>query len=679
MMAVRIGVEFVIVVTIDPCVQQSADASGSHFRLVVETAVPSDESQDFRERVRGLTDIVGLISESVRLTPKRGGREYTGLCPFHDDHNPSFCVYPDRQTYRCWVCNEGGDCFTFVMKSDSLGFREALEFLARRANLEVPKTLRREAGGTAERATLMNALQWLEGLFHKELMTSPKAAAGRDYLKGRGFEKRTIDAYKVGFHPEEWDWTLNQAKGVFELATLEAAKVIARRESGNGYRDEFVGRVVFPIRNERGQPVSFSGRVLPDAKIQNPKYFNGHESLVFKKSRILFGLDQARPAIGQRNETLVVEGYTDCMALHQAGFTNVVGTMGTAMTEQQVSLLRRFAPKVVLVYDGDDAGIKAAERAIERLLPQEIDLRIVTIPDGLDPADAITQRGPDFFAGLVASAAEAWDFKREILEARHGRNSVDAKQRIVDEMLRLLVSVPENMGTVREGLLIARLAERMGIGESSLRDRFRELRHPAQGARTRPAANAETAQSNTIDAVMKSANERLYSGQLSREERYECDLLEALFVRPAAISWVAGELDTPFRHPGMWGLWQAIKAVADPTERPLIDSLMLSLEDPILKTLAVWFDASARTKDLEQKVQEMGVDSQGCPIFVRRAVERLSLLKEGRKHAGIARELRVGGDSPGTMDARAEELLKQAEAFHRRRAAGNADPPTDAA
>ncbi len=642
--------------------------------------MPFDESQDFRERVRGQTDIVGLVSESVRLTPKRGGREYMGLCPFHDDHNPSFCVYPDRQTYRCWVCNEGGDCFTFVMKSESLGFRDALESLARRANLEVPKTLRREAGGTAERATLMNAVQWLEGVFHKELMTSSKAAAGRDYLKGRGFERRTIEAYKVGFHPEEWDWTLNQAQGVFDLATLEAAKVVARRENGAGYRDEFVGRVVFPIRNERGQPVSFSGRVLPDAKHQNPKYFNGHESLVFKKSRILFGLDQARPAIGQRNETLVVEGYTDCMALHQAGFTNVVGTMGTAMTEQQVTLLRRFAPKVVLVYDGDDAGIKAAERAIERLLPQEIDLRIVTLPDGLDPADAISQRGAEFFAGLIAGAPEAWDFKREILEARHGRQSVDAKQRIVDEMLRLLESVPQNLGTIREGFLIARLAERMGIAEATLRDRYRQLRSPAQTARPRTTQSAAvTEDPNSIEAVIKTANDRLYQGRFTHEERLERDLVEALFVSRNGIAWVARELSEPFRHPGMWGLWQSIKSLAAASDRELIDDLLNSLEDPVLKTLAVWFDSSARSKDLEQKMQELGADSQGCPIFVRQAIERISLLKDGRKHAGIAKELRVGGESSGTIDSRAEELLKQAEAFHRRRAAGNADPPTDAA
>ncbi len=642
--------------------------------------MPSDESHEFRERVRAQTDIVGLVSESVKLSAKRGGREFVGLCPFHDDHDPSFCVYPDRQTYRCWVCQEGGDCFTFIMKAESLGFREALEYLARRANLEVPKTFRREQGGTAERATILNALQWVEGQFQRELLESPRGAGARDYLKGRGFEQRTIDAYKVGYHPEDWEWIQKRAQGVFDLATLEVAKVVRKRDSGAGFYDEFVGRVVFPICNERGQPVSFSGRVLPGSKIENPKYRNGEESLVFKKSRLLFGLDLARPAIGQRSETLVVEGYTDCMALHQAGFTNVVGTMGTAMTEQQVTLLRRFAPKVVLVYDGDKAGVDAAERAIERLLPQEIDLRIVTLPDGLDPADAIDQKGAEFFANLIANAPEGWDFKRDILERRYGRQSVDGKQRIVDEMLRLMANVPNSIGTIRGGLLIARLAERTGIAETALRDRYQQLVSGTPNVRRRTTEEAQPP-ADSIDAVFNAANDRLYRGQVSHEERLERDLMETLFVARHGIAWVGRELQPrPFRHPGIWGLWQFVQnAASGAADRPMIDDLLISLEDPQLKNLAVWFDESARTKDLEQKVLESGADKQGCPVLVRQLITRLNLLKDGRKHAGIASELKGNVGTGGAIDPHTENLLKQADAFHRRRAAAKNDPPTDAA
>ena len=349
----------------------------------LESAV-AELSNDFREAVRTRTDLVSLIGESVGLKSLRGGREFIGLCPFHDDHNPSMHVYPDRQTFRCWVCNTGGDCFTFVMEESKVGFREALEMLAKRANLEMPRNFSRgEAGASqGDKSQIMEALLWAQNLFHAMLFRDhPAAKTALSYLEQqRGLSRETIKQFRLGYHPDDWNWLTNQARGKFSPEVLEAARLIGKRENGPGYYDNFVNRILFPIWNERGQPVAFGGRVMPGADDSHGKYWNSPESVVFHKSRLVYALNIARDAIRKTDHAIVTEGYTDCIALHQAGITNVVGTLGTALTDQHVATLRRFVPKVVLVYDGDDAGQMAAERAVERFLAQDVDLRILTLP-----------------------------------------------------------------------------------------------------------------------------------------------------------------------------------------------------------------------------------------------------------------------------------------------------------
>jgi len=353
-------------------------------------------SDDFKERVRSQTDLVGLIGESVALQAVRGGRDFIGLCPFHDDHTPSFHVYPDRQYYRCWACNEGGDCYSFVMKRERLEFREALEMLARRANLEMPKSFRQSSVEPSEKATSNDALAWAEREFHECLLTAPFAAKARDYLASRGFTAETIKRFRLGYHPDNWEWLLGRAgRGVsgkrFTPEQLLAAGLAMKRKDGVSYFDCFEDRVMFPIHDNKGAPVGFGGRVLPGASdAAGGKYINSNESPVFAKSRMLFAFHHAREAIVKAETAVVMEGYTDCIMAHQCGLPNAVASLGTALTEQQVALLKRFARKVVLVFDSDEAGQKATERALTKFLAQEVDLRILTL-DGsgakTDPAD----------------------------------------------------------------------------------------------------------------------------------------------------------------------------------------------------------------------------------------------------------------------------------------------------
>ena len=486
-------------------------------------------SNDFKETVRTRTDLVALVGESVSLSSRGGGREFVGLCPFHEDHNPSLHVYPDRQTYRCWACQNGGDCFTWVMEHDKVEFREALEILARRANVPIPaRSGQTQAPGADQKSTLLEALVWAQNLFHQTLLQSPAAEKARRYLtEQRRFTPETIHKYRLGYHPGGWDWMQQQARGRYSPQTLAAASLVTENRNGPGYGDFFRGRVLFPICNERGQPVSFGGRVLPGDDDSKGKYWNGSESPVYHKSRVVFGLSFAREAIKSSNTLIVTEGYTDCITLHQQGIGNAVATCGTALTDQQVATIKRFARKVVLVYDGDDAGVLAAEKAVERFLAQDVDLRILTLPDGEDPAEFLEHHSSDAFRELAAAAPEAWEYKFRAVRRRHGLESIDGKQRVLEEMLTLVAAAPNMAENVREGLLLGQLASRLGTSETVVRQRYAELRSKAP-RRVRTDAPQPTAAPSPAVA-------RLFAGRLGRDDRLECEVLEILSADPALV------------------------------------------------------------------------------------------------------------------------------------------------
>ncbi len=436
---------------------------------------------DFKEQVRSQTDIVSLIGESLTLQPQRGGLEYAALCPFHDDSNPSMKVYPDRQSYRCWVCNEGGDVFTWVMKRENIEFREALESLAERAHIELPKRSKREATESARKNDLYAVLKWAELQFH-ECLLSPVGQDVLAYLtEKRGYSRDTIERFRMGYHPDDWEWLLQRNKGQFPVTLLEQARLVKKRDGSEGYYDYFVDRVLFPIRDERSRTVAFGGRVIPGHKNEDQaKYFNSSESVVFQKQRVLFGLAEAREAIRETKTILVTEGYADCVACHQSGVDNVVATLGTALTETQVNRLKAFAPKIVMVYDGDVAGQKSSARAVRMLLGQSVDLRVLSLPDGQDPDNYLGQHGREAFEQLVERAPEAWEFQLEYEAGQIGLDSVNGQERVLQEMLELLAKVPGLRGTAREDLILGRLSTRLRLPENRVRSQLEHARKQSQ-------------------------------------------------------------------------------------------------------------------------------------------------------------------------------------------------------
>jgi DNA primase len=625
--------------------------------------VSTQLSNEFKETVRTRTDLAALIGESVSLSSRGGGRELVGLCPFHPDHDPSLRVYPDRQTYRCWACQNGGDCFTWVMEYDKVEFREALEILARRAGVPIPASSGRpQPSAPDQKPTLLEALVWAQNVFHQTLLQSPGAEKARRYLtEQRRFTPETIRKYHLGYHPGGWDWLQQQARGKYSTQTLLAARLVTENRNGSGYSDFFRGRVLFPICNERGQPVSFGGRVLPGEDDSFGKYQNGYESPVYHKSRVVFGLNFAREALKASNALIVTEGYTDCITLHQQGIGNAVATCGTALTDQQVATIKRFARRVVLVYDGDDAGVRAADKAVERFLAQDIDLRILTLPNGEDPAEFLEHHSADAFRELAAAAPEAWEYKFRFARRRHGLESVDGKQRVLEEMLALLASAPNMAENIREGILLGQLASRLGISETLVRQRYGELRGKAP-RRVRTDDRQPAAPSPALA--------RLFAGRLSRDDRLECEVLEILSADPALVKYLQADV-TPemIRNERLRALLRVYYAVTDETNVPSLDRVLSAVEEGELKRLAVWIDDQAREKDLRSRLRETTAGSpDGCPLFLRQSIAQLKWRREEQSHGRAVVELSAQGDGAHRMDEAAEALLRHSTEFHQRRA-----------
>lgn len=352
------------------------------------------------QQVRDHSDVVELVGRTVTL--KRAGRNYKGLCPFHDEKTPSFNVNPDRQSYYCFGCHEGGDAFAFLMKTEGLSFAEAVRALARDCGIAVPETAGGESG-VSERLVEANELLAERYVLELERAGNP----GADYLAERGIDAETIVRFGIGYAPEGWDFAVRALRERRIPAEIGArAGLLAERRSG-GYYDRMRGRVVFPIRDRRGRAIGFGGRAL--GADQEPKYLNTPESPVFRKREALYGFPHALEPIRRADRVVVVEGYFDCIALHRAGIAESVATCGTSLTAEHARNLRRLARHVVLLFDGDEAGQKAVERALEVLLPTGLRVRSAPLAPGDDPDTFLGREGADALRALVDGARAAID------------------------------------------------------------------------------------------------------------------------------------------------------------------------------------------------------------------------------------------------------------------------------
>jgi DNA primase len=435
------------------------------------------------DEIKSRIDIVDLVSETVKL--RRAGKNFSGLCPFHNEKTPSFTVSPDRQTWHCFgQCSEGGDIFKFIMKKEGWDFKESLRYLADRAGVKLDTFKPEKPEEKEAHERLHNLLE--EALtFYRQQLLSPAGKTALDYLREkRHLTDTTLETFGLGYAPQGWETTLThfKSKDYTEQELMEVG-LVSQRESG-GFVDRFRNRIMIPIRDELGRMTGFGARILDPNDF--PKFMNSPETALFSKSRLLYGLDRARKPIRTADQAVIVEGYLDVIAVHQAGYENVVSPMGTALTEDQLRLLKRFTRKIVLALDPDAAGrkavlsgLEAARQSLDReqeigfdargLLKHEArlqaDLRVATMPDALDP-DEIVQRDPEQWKTLIAEAQPIVIHVMGALAAGRDLDDAKVKSEIAAQVLPLIEDIPN---AVERDTYHQRLALFLKVDESSIR------------------------------------------------------------------------------------------------------------------------------------------------------------------------------------------------------------------
>lgn len=417
-------------------------------------------------------DIVEVIGEYVEL--KRQGQNYVGLCPFHSEKTPSFSVSPSKQMFYCFGCGVGGNVLSFVMKKENLPFREAVESLAVRAGVRLPATV---GAAAFEREGIKAKLERInheaEQFYHRLLTSSPAATKARQYLKKRGLGPEAIERFRLGYAPPDWDQLVRHLRRHYSGADLEKAGLAVPQRQGGGYYDRFRDRIMFPILGWRGEVIGFGGRSLSDDAL--PKYLNSPETPLFHKGRALYALSWARASIRSEGYAVIVEGYMDALACHQAGIANVVASLGTALTREQAQMLRQVTERVVIAYDGDAAGQAATQRGLGLLAEAGLEVRVATMEAGKDPDDVIRSQGAEAFRQALTQALPLMEYNLKRAQSTYDIRSPQGKIKATRALLPYLAQIASPL---ERGVWIRRWAELASVNEDDI---YRELqKYPAQ-------------------------------------------------------------------------------------------------------------------------------------------------------------------------------------------------------
>jgi len=498
------------------------------------------------QRIQQANDIVDVVSEHLRLDRK--GREFVGLCPFHPDRRPSLNVSPGKQIFKCFACGAGGDVFKFLQLREGLTFVQAIQRLAERAGIKLQHTRTAQDTGEIEPGRLARVNAWAQEQFRRWFKDGQTGSAARSYVDRRGFSTEMGETWGLGFAPDRWDAVVEAARGAkVPDRLLEVAGLAVRRDDGSLY-DRFRNRLMFPIRDATGRIIGFGGRTLGD---DPAKYLNSPTTPLFDKSNSMYGLDQAHRHISSGGTAVVVEGYTDVMMSHQFGRRDVVGTLGTSFTEGHARILRRYAKRVILLFDSDTAGIEAANRALEVFLSHLMDIRLAFVPEGKDPCDFLLAAGKEALDGVLAGAVDVMEFIMRRLEQRFtsGDNLTD-RRRVLEDFLRrvAMARTNQNRDPVADGLITARLAEVTKLRQQDVR---RELARICAGlARNQPS----------VQTSHKVVEVDLGHGRFAGAQR---EILGILLSEPRLFADVRGELspdrfDVPALRRIAEPLWEAL-------------------------------------------------------------------------------------------------------------------------
>jgi DNA primase len=583
------------------------------------------------DEIKARIDIVELVSETVQL--RRSGKSHTGFCPFHaNTRTPAFVVFPESGTWRCFgQCNEGGDIFKFVMKKEGWDFPEALRFLADKAGVDLKPPTPEEQAAAEEHAHLRELLEEAVTYYRHQLLNTPAGRNALDYLQNkRGLTLETIEAFGIGYAPNAWEAGLNyfRSKG-FRTEDLSEAGLITERQTGesggdhgqqrSGYYDRFRQRVMFPIRDERSRMAGFGARVLnPD---DLPKFLNSPQTPVFDKGRLLYGLDRARKAIRAQDQVVIVEGYLDVIALHQAGYSNVVSPMGTALTEQQLFLLKRFSRRIVLALDPDAAGNQATLRGLQvarqamghesepifdvrGLMSYEArlqaDIRVTTLPDGMDP-DEIVARDAQEWGRIVERARPIVEHVMETLASGRDLDDPKVKIEIANQVLPLIQEAPN---PIERDTYRQRLARLLRVDERTLLEVGPRTERPRPSARRQASKTAEARPAPAVESLSQSgmsvyALESHCLGVLLRHPdllyRVDRQLQEAGLGRLTA---------DDFQHSDHQDIFRLLQESIDQDVAEPINFVMNSLSLPMMELADGLLERTTRLDPNEERVRE---------------------------------------------------------------------------
>jgi len=562
---------------------------------------------DIKDRI----DIVDLVGETVKL--KKSGRTYTGFCPFHSNtRTPSFVVWPESGTWKCFgACNTGGDVFTYLMKRDGLEFREALELLAARAGVELPRRdVPQEAAEKSDRLreAASAAAQW----FNHLLKNNPQAQAARDHLRTRGISDATVEKFQLGYALDDWhalqSYLALPGKG-FTVDEMVDAGLIVKRDDGSAF-DRFRNRLMIPIHDWKGRPIGFGARALKDG--DEPKYLNSPQTELFDKSKTLYGLHIAKNAIRESGQAVIVEGYLDAITAHQAGFANVVASLGTALTEMQFKQLQKLAKRFILALDADTAGVNAMQRGYfvperDEMVPifnpsglirfegkLKLDIRVLALPEGEDPDDVIRSE-PQKWVEMVEQAKPVMDYVIDVLSAGRSLGTPKEKTALLDEVGPFIIDIADS---VERAAYEQHLARMLKVPERAVTEHLSKF--AARSKRGHIAKSTEPSSPATLD-----------------RERY-C-LVELLRAPHAlqAIDEALARFDLPpfdaedFENAAHREAFRALRTALSDTTRPTRDDVLDRLDPSLHADVQTWLDAPPAKPPIDPRLDETrgGVDA----------------------------------------------------------------------
>jgi len=445
--------------------------------------------------VRMASDIVDVISSYVRL--KKRGKNYLGLCPFHQEKTPSFNVSPEKQMYHCFGCGVGGNVFTFVMEYEKVSFVDAVRTLADRAGMSLPEEGAEDKAQATENEVLYEVCRKVGLHFHANLTNTTEGKLALEYFHHRGFTDETIRKFGLGYSMHSWDDVIKFGeRETIDIGILEKAGLVIRREDGTGFYDRFRGRAIFPIFSTSGRTLGFGARKMRD---DDPlgKYINSPETPIHNKSRNLYGLFQSKDAVRGKEHAILVEGYADLISVFQAGIQNVVASSGTALTVEQVQLIGRYAKNIIVVYDADSAGSKATIRGVDLIIENGLEVKIAELPEGEDPDSFVTKHGGEAFEQLVRGAVSFLDFKVKLFEAQGLLNTPEGQARTVRSIVETIAKMKDEL---QRSFYITSLSQKYRLYESVLYRELEKVMGGEKGQRHNDRRSAPTFQEESPEA-----------------------------------------------------------------------------------------------------------------------------------------------------------------------------------